>query len=94
MNKKEKAQLILRDTLALDRTKLANQRTLLSYIRTGIYFIMTAIGLSYLGKNTGFGWAEWALTGVGIVAVVIGFVSYFVIRKKINSAYDGSKQKS
>jgi putative membrane protein len=36
---------ILRDYLALDRTKLANERTLLAYMRTIIGLIASAIGL-------------------------------------------------
>jgi putative membrane protein len=36
---------ILRDYLALDRTRLANERTLLAYMRTVIGLIASAIGL-------------------------------------------------
>ncbi|MDR1901771.1 MAG: DUF202 domain-containing protein [Treponema sp.] len=36
---------ILRDYLALDRTRLANERTLLAYLRTVIGLIASAIGL-------------------------------------------------
>jgi putative membrane protein len=36
---------ILRDYLALDRTKLANERTLLAYLRTVIGLIASAFGM-------------------------------------------------
>jgi putative membrane protein len=36
---------ILRDYLALDRTKLANERTLLAYLRTVIGLVASAIGI-------------------------------------------------
>jgi putative membrane protein len=36
---------ILRDYLALDRTRLANERTLLAYLRTVIGLVASAIGL-------------------------------------------------
>ncbi|MDR0451122.1 MAG: DUF202 domain-containing protein [Treponema sp.] len=36
---------ILRDYLALDRTKLANERTLLAYFRSVIGLIASAVGL-------------------------------------------------
>ena len=39
--KKEGSQLILRDRLAIDRTKLANERTFLAYFRTSIIFLGT-----------------------------------------------------
>ena len=37
--------LILRDRLAIVRTKLANERTLFSYIRTSLYLLTIGIGL-------------------------------------------------
>ena len=37
--------LILRDYLAFDRTKLANERTILSYLRTSIMLFATGITL-------------------------------------------------
>ena len=61
-------EIILRDILAIDRTRLANQRTLLAYIRTGLYFIATAVGIAFLRKNDIlYGWKEWSLTVFGIV---------------------------
>lgn len=38
-------KLILRDHLALERTKLANERTLFSYIRTSLYLLTAGIGI-------------------------------------------------
>lgn len=80
----EISELILRDKLALDRTRMANQRTLLAYVRTGMYFTVTALGVAYLGNNNGrFGWVEWVLTGIGSTIVLAGLVNYFIMRKKI-----------
>ena len=42
---KNQADLILRDRLALVRTKLANERTLFSYIRTSLYLLTAGIGI-------------------------------------------------
>lgn len=36
----EKSQLILRDYLALDRTSMANERTLLAYVRTALALLI------------------------------------------------------
>ncbi len=84
----EKQALILRDKLALDRTRLANQRTLLSYVRTGIVIIATAIGIAHLNEEkTSFGWVEWSLTVVGTAFVIIGLVNYLVMRKKVGRVY-------
>ena len=38
-------ELILRDYLALERTRLANERTLFSYIRTSLYLLTAGIGI-------------------------------------------------
>ncbi|MDR3145782.1 MAG: DUF202 domain-containing protein [Treponema sp.] len=46
---------ILRDYLALDRTKLANERTLLAYLRTVIGLIASAVGLIEIVNAT---WAS------------------------------------
>lgn len=37
------AQLILRDQLAIDRTRLANERTLLSWLRTALMMLVSGI---------------------------------------------------
>lgn len=81
-------ELILRDKLALDRTVLANQRTLLSYIKTGIFFVSTAVGIFYLEKKQAFGIIEWTLCLVGLLATIIGLVVYLKMRKKINRLYE------
>lgn len=83
----EKQDIILRDKLALDRTILANQRTLLSFTRTGLYFITTAIGLYYLEKKINFGFFEWALTIIGFAAIITGMWSYFKVKSKIKKLY-------
>ena len=41
-------KLILRDHLALERTKLANERTLFSYIRTSLYLLTAGTEFSRL----------------------------------------------
>lgn len=42
---KNQEDLILRDRLALLRTRLANERTLFSYIRTSLYLLTAGIGI-------------------------------------------------
>ena len=37
--------IILRDYLAIERTRMANERTLLSFLRTGLYLIMTGFSM-------------------------------------------------
>ena len=42
--------LILREKLALQRTVMANQTTLLSFIRTSLYFLVAGLSLKSLLK--------------------------------------------
>ncbi|MCB0600178.1 MAG: DUF202 domain-containing protein [Saprospiraceae bacterium] len=82
-----KEELILRDTLAIDRTRLANQRTLLSFIRTGLYLIVTALGIYQFSKTSKFLWTVWILAALGAVTVVIGIINYLYMHKKVEKAY-------
>ena len=41
-------QVILRDYLAIERTRLANERTLLSYIRSSLYLLLGSIAFFQL----------------------------------------------
>ena len=86
MTTNNEADLILRDKLALDRTRMANQRTFLAYVRTGMYFIVTALAVFHLEEKTRFGWFEWSLSAIGGLAVLGGIVSYFLMRKKVRYA--------
>ena len=44
-NKFKDEDLILRDYLAIERTRLANVRTLFAYIRTSLYLLTAGIGI-------------------------------------------------
>lgn len=43
-----KESIILRDYLAMERTRLANERTLLSYLRSSLYLLVGGIALLQL----------------------------------------------
>lgn len=75
--------LILREHLAIERTKLANETTLLSYIRTGLYFIVAGSTLGHL-IETEF----WRIAGIpvmiaGLIIIVSGFLRYYRVTKVI-----------
>ncbi|NBS14914.1 MAG: DUF202 domain-containing protein, partial [Verrucomicrobia bacterium] len=63
----KKSDLILRDELAIDRTVLANERTLLSYIRLAITLIIAGISIVH------FAMEKWFET-IGFLCVPIGIV--------------------
>lgn len=73
----------VKDILAVDRTKLANQRTLLAYVRTSFYFIglgLTVIGIESFEKLK---FLAAPLFIISPVIILIGTISYFKEKKKI-----------
>jgi putative membrane protein len=80
-------QLILRDVLAIDRTRLANERTLLAWVRTAVMLLVSGITLLKLFEGI------WPLEALGVVlipvaliAVAIGLRRYFQTRSLINAS--------
>lgn len=84
----ENHEKILRDYLALDRTAMANQRTLLSYIRTVIMLFASGITLSKISspKETLFYLGLLIILGAGIF-LIIGIYNYKKVTEQINNAY-------
>jgi putative membrane protein len=69
--------MILRDYLALDRTRLANERTFLAYMRTVIGLIASGVGLIEIVKmawTTVLGWICLALAPVCFFFGVFHFI--------------------
>lgn len=65
--REQPSQLILRDHLAIDRTRLANERTLLAWWRTGLTLVIAGVTLIKLFPET-----PWMVDG-GYVMVPLGF---------------------
>ena len=78
-----------RDVLAAERTRLANDRTLLAFIRTGI-------GVAAAGVTAGYAidepWALWTsrlLVFAGIAAFIVGVVRYGATQRLVRRALKG-----
>jgi putative membrane protein len=70
-------QIILRDYLAMERTKLANERTLLSYIRSSLYLLVGGIAVLQIQgfeKIKFIGYLALMLTVVFVIVGVYRFV--------------------
>ena len=71
-----------RDYLTIDRTHLANERTLLSYIRTSFaFFVLGAFLIKFLSS----------FVIIGIISIIFGFmvlifggIRFFDYKNKIN----------
>ena len=84
----------INEELAVERTRLANWRTLLAYIRTGISFIALGAAIFHFLRSI-----VWTIVGTGSVAmgafvITAGFISYKKFNKKINDASKTEKPES
>jgi putative membrane protein len=85
-----KEKIILRDYLALDRTKLANERTFFAYIRTSLYLILA--GFAFL-QIEGFGsiqWLGYLSLGLSLVIFLIGTFRYYRFRRVLKGYYSAT----
>jgi len=78
--------LVLREYLAIERTRLANETTLLAYIRTGLYFLVAGSTLGHLIESNFWQVADLPLVVVGIAIMMLGIVRCFRLRKSIETS--------
>ena len=88
-----KERIILRDFLALERTTLANERTLFSYIRTSLYLILGGIGIVQLEDFENIKWLGYFSFGLSAILIVFGLLRFFKLRKKLQKYYDEDELK-
>ena len=79
-------ELILRDRLAIDRTNLANERTLLAYVRTA--FMLMVAGATAIKALPGDRVAVstgWVLLACGLIICVFGMTRFRTVRKRLQA---------
>lgn len=59
--------LVLREYLAIERTRLANETALLAYIRTGLYFLVAGSTLGHVIQRT-----FWTIAGAPLTITGFG----------------------
>jgi putative membrane protein len=87
-----KEEIILRDHLALERTKLANERTLLSYIRTSLYLVLGGIaflGMRDLEEVKTLGYFSLILS---IFVLLVGIIRFYQLKKHLKKVYESAPQ--
>lgn len=87
MENSNENNLIVRDFLARQRTKLANDRTLLSYIRTSLYFLVSGTALIKVEDLHNVKELGYLSFGISLALLVVGAFSYFKIKKRIKKGY-------
>lgn len=75
--------LVLREFLAIERTKLANERTLLTYIRTGLYFLVAGSTLGYVIDSPFWNTMGWPLIIAGVAVAGLGGIRFNRVSRKI-----------
>lgn len=86
-------QIILRDYLALERTRLANERTLLSYIRTSLYMLLGGIAFLQMTEFREIQWLGYVSLGISGVSLVVGISRYLVINVRLKRYYEEARDK-
>jgi putative membrane protein len=78
--------LVLREYLAIERTRLANETTLLAYIRTGLYFLVAGSTLGQVIESEFWNIVGTPLIVIGLMIMLLGVVRYFRLKKSIEAS--------
>lgn len=84
-------KIILRDYLALERTRLANERTLFSYIRTALYLILGGIAFMEMEDFKAIKWLAPICFVMSVLILVTGIIKYFLMKRRLKKYYSDSK---
>ncbi|XMO85257.1 DUF202 domain-containing protein [Algibacter sp. AS12] len=80
-------KVILRDYLAIERTRLANERTLLSYIRSSLYLLLGSIGFFQLKGFPNFKYLAFLALAFSAIFFVIGVFRFRLLKKSLKRLY-------
>jgi len=85
--------MIMRDYLALDRTILANRRTLLSYLRTSIGLIAGGVEMVKLLTDAVTNIIGYAFIIASIPILIVGLIEFFKMRRALTSIVKSEEKK-
>ncbi len=72
------------DEAGLIRTRLANERTLLAYIRTALAFLAGGAGMVEFFPSGILQASGWLLAGIGIITICLGVWRFIHITRRIS----------
>ncbi len=87
-------EIILRDYLAIERTRLANERTLLSYIRSSLYLLLAGIAFFQLEAFPNFKFLAFLSLVFSVVFMAIGIFRFALLKRSLKRLYYVSERKS
>lgn len=76
----DSGRMELRDYLATDRTKLANQNTFLAYIRTALTLFLGGLTFVKFFGSTVITTLGWIFVPIGVGTFVVGLIRYNRLR--------------
>ncbi len=82
-----KDKLILRDHLALERTRLANERTFMAYIRSALYLIIGGLALLELTHYGNLEWIGIVALSLAVILGLIGVTRFHQLKRQLSSYY-------
>ncbi|MGM0636328.1 MAG: DUF202 domain-containing protein [Bacteroidota bacterium] len=83
----QKDEIILRDYLAMERTKLANERTLLSYIRSSLYLMLGGIAIIQLEGFEAIKFIGYISLSLTVILILIGIYRFYKLKKQLRRFY-------
>tara|TARA_R110000850_G_scaffold277058_1_gene421819 strand:- start:37336 stop:37674 length:339 start_codon:yes stop_codon:yes gene_type:complete len=84
---RNREKIILRDFLAMERTSLANERTLFSYIRASLYMAIGGVAILEYEGFASFNWLSYVVFGLSFILIFIGIFRYRRLKKKLDTYY-------
>ncbi|MFO7719494.1 MAG: DUF202 domain-containing protein [Gillisia sp.] len=74
---------LIREHLALERTRLANERTLLSYTQASLYFLLGGLALLQLKKYEDLKYIGYLALIFSVLFLTIGIWRYISLNRKM-----------
>lgn len=82
-----KEEIILRDFLAMERTRLANERTFMAYIRTSLFFLTGGLTLLQFDEYENLHWLAYLAILTCIIMVIIGVSRFIILSRRLHGYY-------
>ena len=77
----------LRDELAVTRTILANQRTLLTFVTASLALLITGLTLIRFFSGDVLYWIGWVFLPSSVIVLFCGFRNYSIHKRRIEGYY-------
>ncbi len=83
-------EALIREHLALERTKLANERTLLSYTQAAMYFLLGGLALIQLKEYEKMHYIGYMALVFSVLFLTVGIWRFIVLKNKMKDLLLGN----